>query len=377
VKLTATPASGWHLARWTGAGDGTGSAATVEITMDATKTVTVVFEKDAPQYTLTVTGQGQGSFTPASGGSYNAGTLISLTATPVAGWVFDHWSGDLTGNTNPATVTMEASKTITGVFIEQVGLTITVTGSGTVAKSPSADKYNINSTVTLTATPASGWNFDHWEGDATGSTNPLTVTLNSSKAAKAVFVVINQHPIVKMETAVGTFRIELDREKAPITVDNFLRYAKEGFYDGADGKLNGQKTIFHRVIKDFMIQGGGFVATEFDQVGMSNMQEKTAYDPIVNEASNGLKNVRGTIAMARTDKPDTATSEFFINVVDNTHLDYVAGSVVGYAVFGHVIEGMDIVDNINKVQTRTIKIDGYDVGDVPLVPIFISKVTVE
>ena len=138
-----------------------------------------------------------------------------------------------------------------------------------------------------------------------------------------------------IETSLGTIRLELDEAKAPITVANFAEYAKAGFYDG---------TIFHRVIDGFMIQGGGFTR---------DMDQKDTREPIRNEAMNGLKNLRGTIAMARTMVVDSATSQFFINLVDNDFLDFSSPTPqgFGYAVFGRVTEGMDVVDKIAKVRT--------------------------
>ena len=138
-----------------------------------------------------------------------------------------------------------------------------------------------------------------------------------------------------METSMGTITLELDDEKAPETVKNFIRYAKEGHYDG---------TIFHRVIDGFMIQGGGFT---------KDMNQKKTHDPIRNEAVNGLKNLRGTIAMARTMVVDSATSQFFINLVDNGFLDFQSPTPqgFGYAVFGKVTDGMGVVDQIAKVKT--------------------------
>jgi len=162
---------------------------------------------------------------------------------------------------------------------------------------------------------------------------------------------------VQMETSKGTIVIELDREKAPVTTDNFLRYVNDGFYDGQDGA---GATLFHRVIKGFMIQCGGF--TE------KNVQKGTRA-PIANEASNGLKNLRGTLAMARTSDPNSATAQFFINLVDNTHLDYVAGQNPGYAVFGKVIQGMDVVDAIAAVRTKSLG----SLRDYPVEPIVITS----
>ena len=143
---------------------------------------------------------------------------------------------------------------------------------------------------------------------------------------------------VTMETSVGTITLELNDEKAPETVKNFVQYAKEGHYDG---------TIFHRVIDGFMIQGGGFT---------KDMNQKKTREPIRNEAMNGLKNLRGTIAMARTMVVDSATSQFFINLVDNGFLDFQSPSPqgFGYAVFGKVTDGMDVVDKIAKVKTGSV-----------------------
>ena len=158
-----------------------------------------------------------------------------------------------------------------------------------------------------------------------------------------------------METSMGTISLELDEEKAPATVENFCRYASEGFYDG---------TIFHRVIDTFMIQGGGFT---------KEMNQKDTYEPIRIESMNGLKNLRGTIAMARTMIPDSATSQFFINLVDNDFLEFTAPTAqgYGYAVFGRVTDGIEVVDRIAKVRT------GFSGPhqNVPEVPVIIKKVT--
>ncbi len=154
---------------------------------------------------------------------------------------------------------------------------------------------------------------------------------------------------VLMKTSQGDITLELDRERAPVSVDNFLTYANNGHYNG---------TVFHRVIKDFMIQGGGF-----DQ----NMRQKATLPPIKNEAQNGLKNRRGSIAMARTSVVDSATSQFFINVKDNTFLDHGSRDF-GYAVFGKVTAGMDVVDAIALSPTGR--------RDIPAEPIIIESVTV-
>ena len=156
---------------------------------------------------------------------------------------------------------------------------------------------------------------------------------------------------VKLETSMGDIVIELDEEKAPITVKNFLGYVENGFFSG---------TIFHRVISGFMIQGGGFTEA---------MVQKRAQTPIKNEASNGLSNDRGTLAMARTNNPDSATCQFFINHVDNSFLNYRNAANPGYAVFGKVVEGMGVVDKIASVPTTTR--NGME--NVPVKPVVINS----
>ncbi len=166
-----------------------------------------------------------------------------------------------------------------------------------------------------------------------------------------------KNPIVALETSKGSIRIELDAAKAPITTQNFLDYVRDRHYDGL---------IFHRVIAGFMIQGGGMDA---------QMTEKKNRSPIKNEAANGLKNNVGTIAMARTNVVDSATSQFFINVKDNDFLNHRSASPAefGYAVFGRVIEGMDVVQNIEKVKTGN---KGHH-QDVPVEPVVIQSAKVE
>lgn len=160
--------------------------------------------------------------------------------------------------------------------------------------------------------------------------------------------------MVKLETNMGDIILELDREKAPVTVDNFLLYVNDKFYDGV---------IFHRVIKGFMIQGGGFA---------EEMKRKETRGPIKNEASNGLKNEAGTIAMARTNNPDSATAQFFINHKKNASLDYIKDRNAGYAVFGKVVTGMDVVNKIATVETRNYK----GMADVPVESVIIKAATV-
>jgi cyclophilin family peptidyl-prolyl cis-trans isomerase len=162
------------------------------------------------------------------------------------------------------------------------------------------------------------------------------------------------NPRVLLKTSLGDITLELDEKAAPITVDNFLQYALEGFYDG---------TIFHRVIADFMIQGGGLTP---------DMREKPTHPPIRNEAANGLRNLRGAVAMARTDEPDTATAQFFINTVNNPFLDHRRRTKedFGYAVFGWVTEGMEVVDRIASVEASSV--GPHD--DVPTTPVVIRSV---
>ncbi len=161
---------------------------------------------------------------------------------------------------------------------------------------------------------------------------------------------------VKMETSKGTIVLELDAANAPLTVENFLTYVREGFYDG---------TIFHRVISNFMIQGGGFT---------SEMTQKPTHDPIRNEANNGLGNDTGTIAMARTNDPHSATAQFFINVRDNQFLNFSGENTQGwgYAVFGKVTEGMEVVNAIRDVATTT----RGPFQDVPVETVTIEKVSI-
>ena len=176
----------------------------------------------------------------------------------------------------------------------------------------------------------------------------LFVTLLFSLTAFAA------NPQVEMKTSQGIIIIELYRDKAPQSVENFLRYVKEDFYKG---------TLFHRVIDGFMIQGGGF---------SSGMKEKPTREPIQNEAKNGLKNEVGTIAMARTGDPHSATAQFFINLKNNTSLDYPKPDGWGYAVFGKVIKGLDVVQKIGKTTTGS---SGF-YQDVPTTPIVIESVKI-
>ncbi len=177
---------------------------------------------------------------------------------------------------------------------------------------------------------------------------PLCLAIPAAHAADAK---ATAQPKVEFVTTLGDFTVQLDPQRAPKTVANFLDYVKSGFYKG---------TIFHRVIPGFMVQGGGFTA---------DMQQKPTRPPIPLESRNGLRNLRGTIAMARTGDPNSATAQFFINVVDNPSLDYPQPDGNGYAVFGKVVQGMNVIDKIVAQPTK-------DVGpyqNVPVKPIVIES----
>ncbi len=161
-------------------------------------------------------------------------------------------------------------------------------------------------------------------------------------------------PQVRLETSLGVIVVELDPAKAPQSTNNFLQYVREGYYDG---------TIFHRVIPDFMIQGGGY---------SEDFKSKPTHASVQNEAKNGLKNRRGSLALARTSDPHSATAQFFINVKDNPLLDYPGQDGWGYAVFGQVVEGMEVVDKIRQTPTG---VGGPGMKDVPKTPVIISKAT--
>lgn len=163
------------------------------------------------------------------------------------------------------------------------------------------------------------------------------------------------NPVVVVSTSLGDITIELFKERAPVSVANFLQYVQEGFYPG---------TVFHRVKPGFMIQGGGFAAS---------LEEKPTRAPIQNEATNGLRNTRGTVAMARTRQLRSATAQFYVNLMDNRMLDHAGYSPddFGYAVFGRVLAGMDVVDRIAAVPTKSVG----DMDDVPVEPVVIKGVT--
>jgi cyclophilin family peptidyl-prolyl cis-trans isomerase len=185
------------------------------------------------------------------------------------------------------------------------------------------------------------------------SATPLFTVLG----APAAWAQVSANPKVKLETSLGAFVLELDSTKAPKSAENFVQYVKDGHYNG---------TVFHRVIDGFMIQGGGFTP---------DMQQKPTRAPIANEAANGLKNTKYTIAMARTGDPHSATAQFFINVVDNSFLNHTAPTPQGwgYAVFGKVIGGTDVIDKIRAVPTGNRGMH----QNVPATPITILKATLE
>ncbi|MBS0556864.1 MAG: peptidyl-prolyl cis-trans isomerase [Proteobacteria bacterium] len=194
---------------------------------------------------------------------------------------------------------------------------------------------------------------------AAPAAKPAAKTAEPAKAEAVAPTPAAANPKVLLHTSMGDITLELYPDKAPKTVENFLQYVKDGFYDG---------TVFHRVINNFMVQGGGWT---------KDLQRKRTRAPVRNEANNGLSNLRGTVAMARTADPNSAAAEFFVNVVDNKRLDYVAdanGTVSwGYTVFGKVVDGMDVVDKIKAVETGP---QGPFVSDVPKTPIVIEKASV-
>lgn len=183
------------------------------------------------------------------------------------------------------------------------------------------------------------------------------VQVTMVQAAAPVATPAAKNPIVVIDTSMGTLKVELYPDKAPITVKNFLSYVESKHYEN---------TVFHRVIDGFMVQGGGFD---------KDMREKSSKAPIKNEAANGLKNTTGTLAMARTSIPDSATAQFFINVKDNSFLDFrnPTPQGIGYCVFGKVVEGMDVVNKMKAVRTGTKN----GMQDVPLEPIVIKSVRLQ
>lgn len=185
----------------------------------------------------------------------------------------------------------------------------------------------------------------------TTGTLPLTIRSAEGQVLHQSTLTV-PNPQVLLSTSKGNITLELDPSKAPVTVDNFLGYVKSGFY---------ATTIFHRVIPGFVVQGGGFLSGMVGQSGLKS--------PIALESNNGLKNLRGTVAMARTEKADSATSQFFVNLVDNAFLDYKDANSPGYAVFGKVVQGLDVVDSIAQGATGTVA--GYE--NVPVTDVTLTK----
>ncbi len=200
----------------------------------------------------------------------------------------------------------------------------------------------------------------------------LSLLLASGVSAQESEKKVEQSPMVKLETSAGDITIKLFPDKAPVTVANFLSYVDAGQYDN---------TVFHRVIMNFMVQGGGF-ELERQEISAGRLEnvlvEKPTGDPIVNESDNKLHNIRGTIAMARTNDPDSASAQFFINQRSNLRLDWSPGKP-GYTVFGEVVDGMNAVDFIATAETgrgKAVTSGGKTVfGDVPLEPIYLKKAT--
>ncbi len=184
VQLAATPVTGWNFTGWSG--DATGSTNPLSVTMDNNKNITGTFIQNTYTLALSTSGSGSASKNPDQP-NYNSGTTVQLTAMPVAGWKFTGWSGSATGSTNPLTVTMDGNKTVTATFAPTYTLSVIIAGSGSVAKNPDQPDYNSGDMVQLTATPTAGWTFTGWSGDATGSTNPLSVTMSSNKSITATF----------------------------------------------------------------------------------------------------------------------------------------------------------------------------------------------
>lgn len=194
----------------------------------------------------------------------------------------------------------------------------------------------------------------------TGDTANTGDTSDTADTGASESTTASGPPQVVIDTTLGTIVIELYEEESPITVENFVTYVEGGFYDGVDG--NGA-TVLHRVIPGFVIQGGGLT---------EDLETKATLPPIVNESDNGVQNLRGTLSMARLPDPDTATSQFFVNLVDNPNLDATNGAD-GYAVFAEVVEGMEVVDAIAAVMTT----DMLPYEDVPVDAIIMTSVTLQ
>lgn len=231
-----------------------------------------------------------------------------------------------------------------------VGMTACGDDANEVIETPPAGSTGSGNDTETPATDSGGPSDDTTDPPATDDGTGDTT------AADGTTTGLGEPGQVIMETNLGTMVIELDEEAAPVTSANFLAYVNAGFYDGTDGM---GATTFHRVVPGFVIQGGGLT---------QELGTKTTMDPIVNESGNGLLNTRGTLSMARTADPDSATSQFFVNLVDNDFLD----KPPGYAVFAEVVEGMDVVDAIAAVATT----DMPPYEDVPVDPVIIMSVTV-
>jgi cyclophilin family peptidyl-prolyl cis-trans isomerase len=270
----------------------------------------------------------------------------------------DYGSSGGSGNRGPVaragpdrTVAAGSTVTLVGSSSSGDGLTyLWRQASGTTVTLDHTDRAR--ATFTAPAFDAAGDNQLEFEleiHDAGGrrATDRVIITVREAQASDDT----SAKPQVRIKTSMGDFVVELDRTKAPVTVQNFLRYVDDNFYDG---------TIFHRVIAGFVIQGGGYEP---------GLVLKDTRDPIASEADNGLQNLRGTIAMARTSDVNSATAQFYVNLVDNASLDHTADQA-GYTVFGHVTEGMDVVDAIGAVATGSSQ--GF--SDVPLTDVLINDV---
>ncbi|NLW31169.1 MAG: hypothetical protein GXY77_06910 [Fibrobacter sp.] len=237
VELTATPADGWVFDHWSGGLSGSDNPAT--ITMDSDKNVTAHFTA-IPTYDLTTSVEGEGSVSPESG-SYLEGSEVELTATPADGWVFDHWSGGLSGSDNPATITMDSDKNVTAHFtaIPTYDLTTSVEGEGTV--SPESGTYVEGSEVELTATPADGWVFDHWSQDLSGSENPATITMDSDKNVTAHFTAIPTYDLTTSVEGEGTVSPESGSYVEGSEVELTATPADGWVFDHWSGGLSGSE----------------------------------------------------------------------------------------------------------------------------------------
>ncbi len=234
VQLTASPAVGWIFSGWSG--DLAGSTSPVNVTMDSNKAITANFTQSA--YTLTINTVGSGSVTKnPDKTTYVYGDSVQLTATPQAGWTFSGWSGDLTGTTNPATLAMNGSKTVTATFTRvQYTLAVTIAGSGSVTKVPDQVTYNSGDVVQLTAAPATGWQFSAWSGALTGSTNPASITMDSNKAVTATFTQTPSANLVghyKFDETSGTVAADSSGNNNPGTLQNGPTWTTGGKLNGA------------------------------------------------------------------------------------------------------------------------------------------------